>query len=82
MFIAVVYTATGLSGRHEGDFASFVATTKEEAIQDAIDARSKWETKGYGPYRLLVGKLSEEVAIPTRYEIVKLGSSRRPQRVR
>ena len=67
MYIAVVYTAS--SGRPAGDLASFVASTEAKAVEAAVEARHKWELKGFGPYRIFVGKLTSEVAVPRRYAL-------------
>lgn len=63
MYIAVVCKGRHslLSDRSNGSWASFVAHTKDAAIELAMDANQRWG----GKYTILVGALSE-VARPRR----------------
>jgi hypothetical protein len=73
--VAVVVGAgiNTFSLRPLGDYSSFVDATREVAVRRAIEARTKWTASGsMGPYRILVGTLTEEVVTPTNYKVVKL----------
>lgn len=76
LYVAVVCAEnSGMlrSGRPEGDWAAFINTDRACAISAALRARSKWTASGrFGPYRVLVGTLSENVLTPTNYKLVKL----------
>jgi hypothetical protein len=72
MYIAVVYTNN--SGRPNGDLASFVSKKKEHAIKLAIAARDKWQGKGFGPYSIYVGKLTEVVETPKTFTLTRIAS--------
>jgi hypothetical protein len=72
--LAVVYKereGTTESRRSEGDW-SCIATTKHEAIEQALSAKNRWEQGHAGPYKVLVGKLTEVAQVPVKYELVKL----------
>jgi len=69
IYIAVVCTFQEFSGRPEGDWSCFTDKDKNAAITKALVSKRKWEEKGYGPYRVLVGKVVEEVLIPMRYRL-------------
>lgn len=70
IYVAVVCKVWERSGRPAGDWACFINKQKSEAIRAAIAARKKWSEKGYGPYRILVGVLGEEVSEPpVRFEL-------------
>lgn len=89
MFVAVVYKyhpdTEPDSHKDHGGWESFLAETKEGAIEKAILAAQRWEnqpkskldqtiktvtTKYYGPYQILVGELTEE-AKRTNYTVIK-----------
>ncbi len=72
IYCAVVTNAWQLSGRPEGDWASFLNKNKNSAIEAAVKARAKWEAKGYGPYKIWVGVLSQEVNIPVKFELAAI----------
>jgi hypothetical protein len=65
VYVAVVMTANKVtSDRPEGDWAAFVGENKDDVINRAVKAKTKWELPGtYGPYVILVGKLTE-LAVP------------------
>lgn len=69
VYIAAVCKLWDRSGRTEGDWSCFIDKNKNAAITKALNAKRKWEEKGYGPYRVLVGNLVEEVAVPMRYRL-------------
>jgi hypothetical protein len=72
MYVAVVTKACELSGRPEGDWASFVNKNQKDAVAAAMKARSKWEAKGFGPYKILVGVLTQEVNVPVKFELAPI----------
>ncbi len=74
LFVAVVLKDDDgyNSGRQDGDWASFVGFDKAQEIGRAIEAKKKWESKGYGPYQIFVGTLTENVTLPTNYKVTKL----------
>lgn len=55
-----------------GDWAAFLGTTKDAAIRAALAGRFRWETERYGPYSILTGTVTEVVAVPQRYTLLKL----------
>lgn len=57
--------------RHEGDWASFVGE-RVQAVGRAIRARVLWEAKGYGPYRILVGELTEEAKQNSKFSLSRI----------
>lgn len=76
MFVAVVYVDHFMgdhnSNRPEGDWASFIGDTKDEAVKKAFAAATRWEASSF-PYKdaqgnehgghiyqILVGELTEE----------------------
>lgn len=69
IYVAVVHKAWQRSGRPEGDWGSFVNKNKKAAIAAAIAARKKWEAKGFGPYQIWVGVLTEDLQIPVEYKL-------------
>ncbi|HEY6766602.1 MAG TPA: hypothetical protein VI386_17725 [Candidatus Sulfotelmatobacter sp.] len=74
-YVAVVHKMWDRSGRHDGDWASFIDKNKKEAIKSAIRARSKWEAKGYGPYQIWVGTLTQAVNVPEQFELEAINDS-------
>jgi uncharacterized 2Fe-2S/4Fe-4S cluster protein (DUF4445 family) len=60
------------SNRADGSWACFVDTDKDEAIKKAIEATKRYESRGNGPYDILVGSLTDKVEVPVAYELVKL----------
>lgn len=86
MFVAVVYKMQDdtypLSHKPDGDYACFVADTKELASALAIKAVLRWEgnhpdpfgkesRKYYGPYEVLVGELTEMATLPIQFTKVE-----------
>lgn len=69
IYVAVVHKAWKLSGRPDGDWASFVNKNKKDAVAAAMKARSRWEAKGFGPYQIWVGELVEAVNVPVEYKL-------------
>lgn len=63
-YVAVVHKYGEMSGRHDGDWASFLSKDKKIAIAKAMVARKRWESKGYGPYQIWVGTLTESLNVP------------------
>jgi hypothetical protein len=74
MFIATVYKfqedTYPNSHRPDGDYASFIGDTEEEAVKAAITATQRWESnsiykdgryKYYGPYDILVSEATKKV---------------------
>lgn len=74
LFAAVVIGKPGVpSGRPFGDWGCFVGPECVAIISQALKARGHWERSGaYGPYRILVESLTEEVQTPTNYKLVRL----------
>lgn len=73
MWCAVVKTEHTLtSSRHDGSFACFLATTREEAISRAMEAKTKWEYNTGPKYYIAVGYLPEKVTTPIAYEVTQL----------
>jgi hypothetical protein len=80
LYIAVIIgkgTTSGvelvLSGRLEGDWASYVGTDMNQVVKRAREAQVEWEASGeYGPYRILVGTLESVVEFPVKYNLVKM----------
>jgi hypothetical protein len=70
--VAVVLKPGRTSGRYDGDWGSFVGEDKATEITHAIEAKSRWEAKGYGPYTIYCGTLTEVVTLPTSYKVSKL----------
>jgi hypothetical protein len=62
IYIATICKLWDRSGRPDGDWACFIDKQKSNAIKKAIAARTTWESKGYGPYKILVGTLDSELA--------------------
>ena len=62
----------GRSNRPEGDWASFCNNNKQKAIEAANTARNRWQSKGYGPYRLFVGRLTHEATVPVQFELEEI----------
>lgn len=61
------------SGRNpHGDWGSFVGTDRDKVVAAALKARQDWTRGAYGPYRILIGTLTEEIVTPTNYKAVKL----------
>lgn len=58
-----------VSGRPEGDWASFIGSKKSDVIERAMEAKAKWERNSFLRYTILVGTLKEEVAVPTQYTL-------------
>lgn len=54
------------------DWSSTVGTDRKAVISRAIELSREWEFKGYGPYEILVGQLTEKAALPTAFRIVKV----------
>jgi hypothetical protein len=77
-FIAVVFQGNAelpimrSGGTIHGDYGSFVGADREAVVAAALKARQEWTRDSYGPYRILVGTLTEEVITPTQYQVVKL----------
>lgn len=62
-----------LSNRNSGDWSAFFGTDRDEVAELAVKARAKWTASGnYGPYRILLGTLTEEVQTPSNFKVVKL----------
>jgi hypothetical protein len=61
-----------ISNRSDGSWACFVDTDRDEAIKKAIEATKRYESRGNGPYDILVGSLTDKVEMPVAYELVKL----------
>jgi len=72
IYVAVVTKAWQLSQRPEGEWASFLNKNKKDAIAEAMKARTKWEAKGQGPYEIWVGTLTQQVNVPTKFELVAI----------
>jgi hypothetical protein len=78
-YVAVIASTGGVeigltrSNRNtHGDWSCFTGTDRAAVVQQAMDARSDWTKGSYGPYRILVGTLTEEIVTPTNYKVVKL----------
>lgn len=72
LVVAVIVRSDGHpSLRHDGTWSSFVGT-KAQVTSQAIEARDKYQQKGFGPYRILIGELASEIVVPTRYVEVPL----------
>lgn len=69
IYVAVVCKLWDRAQNQEGSWSCFVDKRKSQAIKKAIQERTKWESKGSGPYRILVGMLKEEVAVPSAYSL-------------
>ena len=78
MYVAVVIRDGSVSGRPSGDWAGFVNEDKDLAVGKALKAREKWESSSnYGPYKVLVGELTEEVIAPkVQYATKKLSAKK------
>jgi hypothetical protein len=61
------------SERTHGDWASFIDKNKNNVITKALKARNEWERKGFGPYTILVGNITEEAVLPQDYTLQPLG---------
>jgi len=86
MFIAVVCNQNPTdSGRPDGSLSAFVDADKTNAIEKAVLAVQRWQTQyhehdhsfakagtPYGPYRVLVGELTEEAKF-NNFTLVKVG---------
>jgi hypothetical protein len=57
--------------RPHGDWACFVGD-RGLVIERALKARADWSRGNCGPYRILVGTLTEEVRTPTNYKVERL----------
>jgi hypothetical protein len=70
LHIAVVWTGRP-SQRGSGGFECWVGTDKAVVIGQAVAAKNRWSNPPpFGTaYRVLVGQLTEEAAIPIRYEL-------------
>src|SRR5271170_5452061 len=67
IYVAVVHKAWQTSGRPDGDWGSFLNKNKGEAITAAQTAKKRWEARGFGPYNIWVGTVTEvvtEVPLP------------------
>lgn len=42
---------------------------KKQVIEAAIAIRDEWQSRGNGPYVILVGELMQEVKLPVHYEL-------------
>lgn len=73
IYVAVVHKAWQLSGRPDGDWASFINKNEKEAVKAAIKARDHWEKKGFGPYQIWVGELTAAVHVPVQYKLKAIG---------
>lgn len=81
MYVAVVYKDHNAKNLMEiahatlshrgllGDWSCFLGATKAEAVRRALDATKVWERDGYGPYQVLVGKLTEEATPVVEYDL-------------
>jgi hypothetical protein len=67
IYVAVVHKAWNLSGRPDGDWASFLDKNKNNAVDKAVKAKRKWEAAGNGPYKIWVGELTQAVSFPQEY---------------
>lgn len=66
-FVAVVFAHNAQASQR----SAFSGTDKDQVIQKAIEERSRWmnnNPKG-GPYRILVGSLTEEVVQRPQYDL-------------
>ena len=72
LHVAVVLRPGLTSGRPDGDWGAFVSLDKDDAIEAAIAAKTRWEAKNYGPYEIYKGTLSELVTLPTNWKLSKL----------
>ena len=72
IFVAVIVKSNGAgSDRPHGDWASFIG--EEETVKnEVVNARAEWEAKGYGPYTILAGWLSQEIQVPVNVRVVPL----------
>lgn len=70
--VAVVLRPGLESGRPDKDWGSFVDTNAATAIERAIAAKARWEAKGYGPYEIYTGTLTESVTLPMNWKLTKL----------
>lgn len=89
MFVAVVSNQNPKdTGRPDGSLSCFLSDTKEGAINKSIQASEQWERLYHshdhdyastgtlrGPYRILVGEISEEADRAPKYELVKFGGA-------
>jgi hypothetical protein len=72
IYVAVVVKGVERSQRPEGDWASFTGKDKKTVIAAAMKARGRWEAKGFGPYQIWVGQLTQEVNVPVKYELAAI----------
>ena len=75
IWIAAVVKMSGKdlvqSSRQYGDWAAFISEDRNEAIEQARAAQVSWEKNGcYGPYTIVVGRLTERVVFPMMYALV------------
>jgi hypothetical protein len=63
LYVAVIITDGMINSERVpyGDWSCFVGSSEKEAIDRATVARVEWGHKGYGPYEILVGKLTGRV---------------------
>lgn len=70
IYVATVYTET--SRRTDGDLACWTGLDKDKVVARALRAKLKYESNGYGPYRVLIGVLVEEASELQRYKVTRL----------
>jgi len=74
LYVAVVVSRNGTpSRRPKGDWACFTGENKQAVIDEALEATEEWNRGGWGPYKVLVGRLTLEAQLPERaYSLVPL----------
>lgn len=74
--IAVVVRKTSdnvlVSRRPRGDWAAFLGTTQEEAVQRALDAAVSWNGTASNGYVVLAGLLTAKVNRRVAYKLEKI----------
>lgn len=81
LFVAVVVRADGSpSKRTDGDWASFVGTSRDFVVLRALAAVRKWENGAFGKYEVQVGELTQRALSNVAFELKPLTASALPTR--
>jgi hypothetical protein len=76
IYIAVVCKLWERS--ESGHWASFIDKQKSKVIEQARKRCKEWELQGHGPYKILVGTVTEEVKEQPTYSLTPLGECENP----